>query len=187
MSCFHHPPHTNLHSMLASTNFSNQSLNTSLRGTTSIACEVLLRKLDPTLGAIVGPCLWGTNLFPTLRAIANGGNACSKEGFLHGYLHDRQHDRHRCLLSKESISSLARGLAIALGHFLPQDDCIICITPPCPNIVLVHIALDDCSYPPLDPCLEKTMVRFHGLRGQQYLHVLHERFESLLVLLRSHC
>ena len=182
MSCFYHPPHTNLHSMLASTNFSNQSLNTSRRGTTSIACEVLVRKLDPTLGAIVVPCpcRWGTNLFPTLGAIANGDNACSREGLIHGYLHVRQHRRGY-------LHGYLRGLAIALGHFLPQDDCIIYITPPCPNIGLVHIALDDCSYPPRDPCLEKTMVRFHGLRGQQYLRALHERCESLLVLLRSHC
>ena len=158
----------------------------SLRGTTSIACEVLLRKLDPTLGAIVGPCRnsWGRKLDPTLGAIANGDNACSKEGLLH----DR---RCPCLLSKESISHCpwpcrARGLATALGHFLPQDDCIICNTPPCPNIVNLHIAMDDLSYPNLGPCLEKAMARFHGPRGHQQLHVLHEPFERLLVLLRSH-
>ena len=131
--------------------------------TTSFAYDLLLGKHEPTLGAIVGPCRnsWGRQLDPSNGAISNGNNACRKEGLLH----DR---RCQCF-----VSGLARGLAIALGHFLSQDDCIICNTPPCPNIVNLHIVLDDLSYPHLGPCLAKAMARFHGPRGHQQLHVLH--------------
>ena len=148
----------------------------SLRTTTSFAYNLLVGKHEPTLGAIVSPCRnsWGRQLDPSNGAISNGNNACRKEGLLH----DR---RCQCF-----VSGLASGLAIALGHFLSQDDCIICNTPPCPNIVNVNIAMDDLSYPNLGPCLEKAMACFHGPRGHQQLHVLHEPFERLLVLLRSH-